>query len=169
MSSCVERRPNVVLATLMLALTAIVGAIILRIPQRAAAAAIEAAPHLVQTLSHSPTATALMLAIIALLDVVPLLGHMSAKPLQYAICWVYGYAAAAPMLAACMFASLTLQYLLGRYLLYDWVRRELAESKLFLAIDRAFSSPQKGLPIVVLCRLNPLLPEVLTSYAMSTA
>jgi hypothetical protein len=70
------------------------------------------------------------------------------------------------MITICLYASLTLQFIFGRYLLHDCVRNRIRSLKLFMAIDRALSK-ERGLLLACLFRANILMPEVLTSYVLS--
>ena len=152
-----------VVALLLLTLIAALA----QLPEKVTRAAFDAIPKIEAFLDHRPHRVALLLVLISFIDVVPIIGHLSAKPMQYALCWIFSYKVAAIMLAGCITSSLMLEFALGRFLLFKYVRRQLRDSKIFQAIDTAFSSTSKGLQIVVLCRLNPMLPEVLTSYAIS--
>jgi uncharacterized membrane protein YdjX (TVP38/TMEM64 family) len=54
-------------------------------------------------------------------------------------------------------------FLVGRYLLRDWVSRRIAGNSKFLSIDRAVG--RSGFKIVLLTRLSPLFPFNLLNYA----
>lgn len=123
-------------------------------------------PKVVRWVHDHPGYVVLLLATIALLDTVPGVGHMLAKPLQYALPWIFGYPPGAVMIFMCLYTSLTLQFVFGRYLLHDCVRNRIGNMRLFIAIDRALSR-ERGLLLVCLLRANILLPEVLTSYVLS--
>lgn len=56
-----------------------------------------------------------------------------------------------------------LAFWVGRYLIRDWVARQLEGKPKFQAIDRAVA--QEGLKIVLLTRLSPLFPFNLLNYA----
>jgi len=123
-------------------------------------------PRMMEWVHDRPGYIVLMMAAIALLDVVPGIGHLLAKPLQYSLPWIFGYPLGAAMIFACLYTSLTLQFLIGRHLLHDCVRRKIGGMRLFRATDRALSK-ERGLLLVCLLRANVLLPEVLTSYMLS--
>jgi uncharacterized membrane protein YdjX (TVP38/TMEM64 family) len=57
----------------------------------------------------------------------------------------------------------TVSFLLGRYLLRDWVAKEIEKRPKFQAIDRAVA--KNGWKIVGLTRLSPLFPFVFLDYA----
>lgn len=94
-------------------------------------------PKMVQWTHDNPGFTSLLMVAIALLDTVPLVGHFSAKPLQYALVWIFGYPAGAAMIFICLYTSLTLQFVFGRYILHDCVRNQIGDMNLFVAVDRA--------------------------------
>jgi uncharacterized membrane protein YdjX (TVP38/TMEM64 family) len=123
-------------------------------------------PQVVSWVHDHPGYVTLLMATVALLDTVPGLGHMLAKPLQYALPWIFGYPLGAVMIGICLYSSLTLQFIFGRYLLHDCVRGRIGRMKLFMAIDRALSK-DRGLLLVCLLRANILMPEILTSYVLS--
>jgi uncharacterized membrane protein YdjX (TVP38/TMEM64 family) len=54
-------------------------------------------------------------------------------------------------------------FVIGRFLIREWVERRMASHPAFIAIDRAIGS--EGFKIVLLCRLCSLIPFDLTSYA----
>jgi uncharacterized membrane protein YdjX (TVP38/TMEM64 family) len=54
-------------------------------------------------------------------------------------------------------------FLVGRYLLRDWVSRKIAGNSKFLSIDQAVG--RSGFKIVLLTRLSPLFPFNLLNYA----
>ncbi len=54
-------------------------------------------------------------------------------------------------------------FLVGRYLVRDWVAQKIANNDKFSAIDRAVS--REGLKIVILTRLSPIFPFNLLNYA----
>jgi uncharacterized membrane protein YdjX (TVP38/TMEM64 family) len=54
-------------------------------------------------------------------------------------------------------------FLVGRYLVRDWVAKKIAGNDKFSAIDRAVG--QEGLKIVLLTRLSPIFPFNLLNYA----
>ena len=54
-------------------------------------------------------------------------------------------------------------FLVGRYLLRDWVSGRIAGNSNFLSIDRAVG--RSGFKIVLLTRLSPLFPFNLLNYA----
>lgn len=54
-------------------------------------------------------------------------------------------------------------FLVGRYLIRDWVARKIASNDKFNAIDRAVG--KEGLKIVLLTRLSPIFPFNLLNYA----
>ena len=58
----------------------------------------------------------------------------------------------------------TLAFLVGRYLVRDWVERRLAGNAKFRAIDQAIA--QNGFKVVLLTRLSPLFPFNLLNYAL---
>lgn len=57
----------------------------------------------------------------------------------------------------------TAAFLVGRYLVRDWVARKIADNKKFTAIDQAVG--REGLKIVLLTRLSPIFPFNLLNYA----
>jgi uncharacterized membrane protein YdjX (TVP38/TMEM64 family) len=59
----------------------------------------------------------------------------------------------------------TLAFLIGRYLVRNWVNRQLEGNPKFSAIDRAIA--QQGFKIVLLTRLSPVFPFSLLNYALS--
>ena len=54
-------------------------------------------------------------------------------------------------------------FLVGRYLVRDWVSKKIAGNDKFRAIDRAVG--KEGLKIVLLTRLSPIFPFNLLNYA----
>ena len=54
-------------------------------------------------------------------------------------------------------------FLVGRYLVRDWVAKKIAGNDKFRAIDRAVG--KEGLKIVLLTRLSPIFPFNLLNYA----
>ena len=66
-----------------------------------------------------------------------------------------------------VFAGATLgsiaAFLVGRYLVRDWVVHKIASNDKFRTIDRAVSN--EGLKIVILTRLSPIFPFNLLNYA----
>ena len=54
-------------------------------------------------------------------------------------------------------------FLVGRYLVRDWVAKKIAGNDKFSAIDRAVG--KEGLKIVLLTRLSPIFPFNLLNYA----
>ncbi len=54
-------------------------------------------------------------------------------------------------------------FIIGRYLIRDWVGQKIAGNQKFAAIDRAVAS--SGFKIVLLTRLSPLFPFNLLNYA----
>ncbi len=54
-------------------------------------------------------------------------------------------------------------FLVGRYLVRDWVAKKIAGNDKFSAIDRAVG--KEGLKIVILTRLSPIFPFNLLNYA----
>jgi uncharacterized membrane protein YdjX (TVP38/TMEM64 family) len=54
-------------------------------------------------------------------------------------------------------------FLVGRYLVRDWVVQKIASNDKFSAIDRAVG--KEGLKIVILTRLSPIFPFNLLNYA----
>jgi uncharacterized membrane protein YdjX (TVP38/TMEM64 family) len=59
----------------------------------------------------------------------------------------------------------TLAFLIGRYLVRNWVQRQLESNPKFSVIDRAIA--QQGFKIVLLTRLSPVFPFSLLNYALS--
>ena len=57
----------------------------------------------------------------------------------------------------------TCAFLLGRYLLRNWVEQKISGDRTFLALDRALN--QSGLKIILLTRLAPIFPFSLLNYA----
>ncbi|MEH2044753.1 TVP38/TMEM64 family protein [Nostoc sp.] len=57
----------------------------------------------------------------------------------------------------------TAAFLVGRYLVRDWVAQKIADNKKFTAIDQAVG--REGLKIVLLTRLSPIFPFNLLNYA----
>lgn len=57
----------------------------------------------------------------------------------------------------------TCAFLLGRYLLRDWVEKKISDDRTFLALDRALK--RSGLKIILLTRLAPIFPFSLLNYA----
>lgn len=55
-------------------------------------------------------------------------------------------------------------FLVGRYLVRDWVAKKIAGNAKFRAIDRAVG--KEGLKIVLLTRLSPIFPFNLLNYAL---
>lgn len=123
-------------------------------------------PQVVSWVYDHPGYVTLLMSAVTLLDTIPGLGHMLAKPLQYALPWIFGYPLGGVMIWVCLYTSLTLQFIFGRYLLHDCVRNRIGQLKLFMAIDRALSK-ERGLLLVCLLRANVLMPEALTSYMLS--
>ncbi|MDX2242621.1 MAG: TVP38/TMEM64 family protein [Leptolyngbyaceae cyanobacterium bins.302] len=56
-------------------------------------------------------------------------------------------------------------FLIGRYLVRDWVSKKISDNEKFTAIDQAVT--QAGFKIVLLTRLSPVFPFVLLNYAFS--
>ena len=54
-------------------------------------------------------------------------------------------------------------FLVGRYLVRDWVAQKIAGNQKFTAIDQAVG--QEGFKIVLLTRLSPIFPFFLLNYA----
>ena len=54
-------------------------------------------------------------------------------------------------------------FLIGRYLVRDWIGKKIAGNEKFVAIDQAVA--HSGLKIVLLTRLSPLFPFNLLNYA----
>ncbi len=61
----------------------------------------------------------------------------------------------------------TSAFLIGRYLARDWVRTRVAANPLLSTIDRAVGD--SGLRIVFLLRLSPVIPFVLSNYALGVS
>lgn len=78
----------------------------------------------------------------------------------FGMLWGIGVASLASILSAAV------AFLLGRFLLREWLERRLAAQPGFQAADMAFG--EQGLKIVLLVRLCTLLPFGLTSYAFGT-
>ncbi|MEL6930126.1 MAG: TVP38/TMEM64 family protein [Cyanobacteria bacterium J06600_6] len=57
----------------------------------------------------------------------------------------------------------TCAFLLGRYLLRNWVEGKIARDQKFLTLDRALN--RSGLKIILLTRLSPIFPFSLLNYA----
>ncbi|MCS6813109.1 MAG: TVP38/TMEM64 family protein [Cyanobacteria bacterium] len=57
----------------------------------------------------------------------------------------------------------TLAFLISRYLVRDWVAKQIAGNVKFAAIDQAIA--REGFKVVVLTRLSPLFPFSLLNYA----
>ena len=57
----------------------------------------------------------------------------------------------------------TCAFLLGRYLLRDWIEQKIAHNPTFTDLDRALN--QEGLKIILLTRLSPIFPFNLLNYA----
>ncbi|MBI4782722.1 MAG: TVP38/TMEM64 family protein [Oscillatoriophycideae cyanobacterium NC_groundwater_1537_Pr4_S-0.65um_50_18] len=63
---------------------------------------------------------------------------------------------------ACLGA--TLAFLIGRYLVREWVAKKIAANAKFKAIDQAIG--REGFKIVLLTRLSPIFPFNLLNYAL---
>ena len=112
----------------------------------------------------------LFLCALVLLDLVPVIGHAVAKPVQIALPLVVGFAHATVLLLSYVFLHCVLSLIVGRRLVRGPVRRWI-ESKpdarrWMYAIDRAVTDPSGGLKLICLFRLAPL-PEVLLSYVLA--
>lgn len=57
----------------------------------------------------------------------------------------------------------TCAFLLGRYLLRNWVEQKISGDRTFAALDRALN--RSGLKIILLTRLSPIIPFSLLNYA----
>lgn len=57
----------------------------------------------------------------------------------------------------------TCAFLLGRYLVRDWVSQKIAQSKTFTTLNQAIN--REGLKIILLTRLSPIFPFSLLNYA----
>ncbi|MEO0926507.1 MAG: TVP38/TMEM64 family protein [Cyanobacteria bacterium J06643_13] len=57
----------------------------------------------------------------------------------------------------------TCAFLLGRYLVRDWIDQKIAANKTFVALNRAIN--REGLKIILLTRLSPVFPFSLLNYA----
>lgn len=57
----------------------------------------------------------------------------------------------------------TFAFLLGRYLVRDWIEVKIANNQTFTALDRALH--KEGLKIILLTRLSPIFPFSLLNYA----
>ena len=57
----------------------------------------------------------------------------------------------------------TCAFLLGRYLLRNWIEDRIAQNRTFAALDRALK--RSGLKIILLTRLSPIFPFSLLNYA----
>ena len=57
----------------------------------------------------------------------------------------------------------TCAFLLGRYLVRDWIREKMARNQAFTALNQAIN--REGLKIILLTRLSPIFPFSLLNYA----
>ena len=57
----------------------------------------------------------------------------------------------------------TCAFLLGRYLVRDWVNQKIEDNRVFMALNQALN--QEGLKIILLTRLSPIFPFSLLNYA----
>ena len=112
----------------------------------------------------------LFLFALVLFDLVPVIGHAVAKPVQIALPLVVGFAHATVLLIVYVFTHTMLALVVGRRLVRDptrrWIEGKPDARRWMYAIDRAVTDPSGGLRLVVLFRLAPL-PEVLASYVLA--
>ena len=57
----------------------------------------------------------------------------------------------------------TCAFLLGRYLVRDWISNKMKQNQTFLSLNRAIAN--EGLKIILLTRLSPIFPFSLLNYA----
>lgn len=77
--------------------------------------------------------------------------------------FLYGPRLGVLVVSPASLAGCTLAFLLGRTLARDWIRRKMAASARFLALQQALD--RRGLTILLLVRLSPDFPFVLLNYA----
>ncbi len=58
----------------------------------------------------------------------------------------------------------TSQLLIGRFILYDYLRPKAQNYKLFNALDRAVE--REGLKIMLLLRICPIFPYIILNYCL---
>ena len=87
-----------------------------------------------------------------------------ALPLTLGAGLVYGVAVGTLIVSPASVAGATLAFLIARYVARDWVTRRLKKYKYASAIDRAIEN--KGFKVVLLLRLQPLLPFNMLNYAL---
>jgi uncharacterized membrane protein YdjX (TVP38/TMEM64 family) len=76
---------------------------------------------------------------------------------------VFGVARGAPLVWVSATAGATAAFLVGRYLVRQWVERRVAANPKFQAVDAAVA--REGWKIVLLLRLSPVIPFNLLNYA----
>ena len=77
---------------------------------------------------------------------------------------VYGTLIGVLIVSPASVAAATGSFLIARYLARDWVERKLHAYPKFAAIDRAVEN--QGFKVVLLLRLQPILPFVLLNYGL---
>lgn len=77
---------------------------------------------------------------------------------------IYGTVLGMLVVSPASVLAATGSFLLARYFARDWVERRLREYPQFAAIDRAVE--KQGFKVVLLVRLQPVLPFVLLNYAL---
>jgi len=78
--------------------------------------------------------------------------------------WLYGTAIGTLLVSPASVIAATLAFLIGRHFARGWVESKLASYPKFSAIDRAVE--KNGFKVVVLLRLQPVIPFTLLNYAL---
>jgi uncharacterized membrane protein YdjX (TVP38/TMEM64 family) len=87
-----------------------------------------------------------------------------ALPLTLGAGLVYGVVVGTLIVSPASVAGASLTFLVARYLVRDWVARRLKKYKQASAIDRAIE--KNGFKVVLLLRLQPVLPFNMLNYAL---
>ena len=118
-----------------------------------------------------PEVIVLLLFGLMIVDVIPVVGHPFAKPIQLVLPFVFDAVPAALLLVTYVWSSCMLALFLGRQCfrvsLLRALEAEWPEAARYKnALDRALGDPSAGLRLVVLMRLAPI-PEMLLSYLLA--
>lgn len=79
--------------------------------------------------------------------------------------FIYGPLRGLLLISPVSVGAALLAFLVGRFVARDWVARRVKKNPKFAAIDEAVG--EKGLKIVILLRLSPVLPFNLLNYALA--
>jgi uncharacterized membrane protein YdjX (TVP38/TMEM64 family) len=131
----------------------------------AASGRVAIADGLADIVSYVRGAGAIGVLVYALAYVVSTVALLPGAAFTLAAGFIYGPVAGTAIASPISVLAATAAFLLGRTVARDWVARRIANQPTFAAIDEAVGD--RGLEIVALLRLSPLVPFNLLNYALA--